>query len=157
MPRAAQPVDPLLGPFAAVPALVAEVLARNPWYAEKGLPLPLLCASLAAQWTVAVKVVLADRACQADAGLRTRVLAQAYQGWWHSLGLSTSLAAAWQTTPAKPHPKPQPENLFWNRLLQAMTQQVGQPAALATPHSAPRGLALGNTSLLPPEAEGPKK
>ena len=154
MPRAALPIDPLLGPFAAVPALVEEAFARNPWYAEKGLSLSLLCASMAAQWTAAVEVVLADRACQADAGLRTRVLTQAYQGWWHSLGLSTSLAAAWQPPPAKPRPKPQPENLFWTRLLQAMTQQVGQPTA---PHSAPRGLALGNTSLLPPEAEGPKK
>ncbi|MDO7888230.1 TetR/AcrR family transcriptional regulator [Hymenobacter cheonanensis] len=138
MPRAALPVDPLLGPFAAVPPLVQEALARSPWYAEKGVPLSVLTASLAAQWTAAVDVVLRDHACQANPALRTRVLTQAYQGWWQSLGLSTSLDAAWQNTPVKPRLKPKPEVPLWALLLQAAAAHMAPPPA----PPAPRGLGL---------------
>ncbi|GAB3639149.1 hypothetical protein GCM10027422_47400 [Hymenobacter arcticus] len=155
MPRAALPVEPLLGPFVAVPALVAEAFARSTWYAEKGLPLPVLTASLAAQWTAAVDVVLTDRACQTDVALRERVLRQAYQGWWQSLGLSTSLSAAWQATPSKPRPKPKPETPFWAHLLHAVVTQATQPAASTIPLTTPRGLALGNASPVLAQDEMP--
>lgn len=138
MPRAALPVDPLLGPFAALPPLVEEALARSPWYAEKGVPLSVLTASLAAHWTAAVDVVLQDRACQAEAALRTRVLTHAYKGWWQSVGLSTSLDAAWQNAPVKPRPKPKPETPFWAHLWQAVAAHAPAPPAPA----APQGLGL---------------
>jgi AcrR family transcriptional regulator len=154
MPRAALPVDPLLGPFAAVPPLVEEALARSRWYAEKGVPLSVLTASLAAQWTAAVDVVLRDHACQTDAALRTRVLTQAYKGWWQSLGLSTSLDAAWQHTPVKPRPKPKPEVPFWALLLQAaVVAHTAPPPAPLTPF----GRQLGNPLRPTPEDERPKK
>jgi AcrR family transcriptional regulator len=141
MPRAALPVAPFLGPFAAVVPLVEEALAGSPWYAEKGVPLSVLTASLAAQWTAAVDVVLRDRACQAEAALRTRVLTQAYKGWWQSLGLSTALPAAWQTTtPAKPRPKPKPEVPLWALLLQAVVTQAASPRAPSVPLGQPHGL-----------------
>lgn len=154
MPRAALPVVPLLGPFATVPTLVEEAFARSPWYAEKGLPLSVLTASLAAQWTAAVDVVLRDHACEADAALRTRVLTQAYKGWWQSLGLSTSLNAAWQTTPAKPRPKPKPEMPFWALLLQAVAAHVPPPPA---PLAQPSGLPLGSLLQSTPGDKLPKK
>lgn len=154
MPRAALPVDPLLGPFAAVPALVEEAFARSPWYAEKGLPLRVLIASLAAQWTAAVDVVLRDGACQAEAALTTRVLTQAYKGWWHSLDLSTSLNAAWQNTPVKPRPKPKPEMPFWALFLQAVAAHAAPPPA---PLGRPSGLQLGSPSRPTPGDELPKK
>jgi len=153
MPRAALPVDPLLGPFVAVPPLVEEAFARSPWYAEKGVPLRVLMASLAAQWTAAVDVVLRDRACQADAALRARVLTQAYKGWWQSVGLSTSLDAAWQNAPVKPRPKPKPETPFWAQLLQVVAAHAPSPP---TP-VAPRGLGLATPLVPHTSKELPKK
>jgi len=159
MPRAALPVAPLLGPFAAVFALVEEALARSSWYAEKGVPLSVLTASLAAQWTAAVDVVLSDPACRAEPALTTRVLTQAYKGWWQSLGLSTSLPAAWQAAPFKPRPKPKPEMPLWALLLQAALVPPGQPPIPAPtgPISRPRGLGLGSSLLPPTRDEGPQK
>jgi AcrR family transcriptional regulator len=153
MPRAALPADPLLGPFAAVPALVAEAFARSPWHAEKGVPLSVLTASLAAQWTAAVDTVLRDRACQADEVLSARVLTLAYKGWWQSLGLSTSLSAAWQAAPAKPRPKSKPEVPVWAQLLQAVVT-----AAAPTPSTAvarPPGLLPGSAAQSAPGDEPP--
>jgi len=157
MPRAALPVDPLLGPFAAVSALVEEAFARSAWYAEKGVPLSVLTASLAAQWTAAVDVVLGNPACQAEPALTTRVLTQAYQGWWQSLGLSTSLQAAWQAAPLKPRPKPKPETPFWALLLQAALVQPVSPPTPAQLGPRPRGLRLGSPLLPPAPDEGPQK
>jgi AcrR family transcriptional regulator len=153
MPRAALPVNPLLGLFATVPVLVEEAFTRSLWYAEKGVPLSVLTASLAAQWTAAVDVVLRDQACQTDSALRMRVLTQAYKGWWQSLGLSTSFEAAWQNTPVKSRPKSKPEVPFWTLFLQAAAAHMAPPPALP----APRGLGLA-TPLVPHAGqELPKK
>lgn len=156
LPRAALPVDPLLGPFAAVPTLVEEALARSAWYTEKGVPLSVLTASLAAQWTAALDVVLRDRACQADATLRERVLTHAYKGWWQSLGLSTSLAAVWQPAPRPPRPKPKPEMPLWAVLVQAALVKPVPPSAPAPSGllGPARGLNLGSPLLPPTEKEG---
>jgi AcrR family transcriptional regulator len=153
-PRAAAPQVPLLGPFAAVPALVEDALARSPRQAEKMVPLSVLTASLAAQWTAAVEVVLRDDACQAEATLTTRVLAQAYQGWWQSLGLPTYLEAAWQTTRPIARPKPAPEMPLWAKLLQAA---VATPAAPAVPVTRPLGLGSRSQPGAKPSDELPKK
>jgi AcrR family transcriptional regulator len=153
-PRAAAPQAPLLGPFAAVPALVAEALARSPRHAEKMVPVSVLAASLAAQWTAAVEVVLRDSACQAEPALTTRVLAQAYQGWWQSLGLPTYLDAAWQTTRPVARPKPAPEVPFWAKWLQAAG---ATPAAPALPVTRPLGLGARSPSGPNPNDELPKK
>jgi AcrR family transcriptional regulator len=150
MPRTATPVEALLGPFAAIPALVAAACTRSPWQAEKSVPLSLLTASLAAQWTATLEVVLQDPACQAQAALTTRVLTQAYRGWWQSLGLSTSLPAAWQATPGKPRPKPKPETPFWAQLLQAALAPALPPTTPAGPLAPPRDLASWTPSLPPP-------
>jgi AcrR family transcriptional regulator len=76
---------PLLGPFTAVPALVQQAVAPRSWLAATALPCSVVGASLAGQWTAAVELVLRDEACQAEAALRERVLAQAYtaggRGW----------------------------------------------------------------------------
>lgn len=113
MPRPAAPLAPLLGPVATLAAPVEEALTRSPWYANKGVPLSVLLASLAAHWTAAVEVVLSDGTCRAQAALSKKVLAQAYAGWWESLGLSKSLAAAPPAPASKPRPKPVPEILVW--------------------------------------------
>ena len=114
------------------------------------MPLSVLTASLAAQWTAAVDLVLGDPACRADAALTTRVLKQAYQGWWQSLGLSTSLQTAWQEAPRKPRPKPKPETPLWALLLQAALVPPTPPAVPAPvgPLGRPRGLGL-DSALLP--------
>lgn len=116
-PRAAVPHEALLGPFAAVPALVEEAFGRSPWHAQKGLPLSVLTASLAGQWTAVVDVVLNNEACRADKALTTRVLQQAYTGWWQSLGLPTYLEAAWQAVPVARRPKPVAETPVWAQVL----------------------------------------
>jgi AcrR family transcriptional regulator len=159
MPRAALPVAPLLGPFADLSVLVEEALARSVWQAEKGVPLSVFTTSLAAQWTAAVDVVLGDHACRADPALTTRVLTQAYKGWWQSLGLSTSLPAAWQDAPRKPRLKPKPETPLWALLLQAaLVPPIPPPApAPVGPLGQPRGLNLSSTILPPSRDEGPQK
>jgi AcrR family transcriptional regulator len=151
-PRVALSPEPLLGPFAGVVTLVNEALAGSRWYAEKGVPASVLFASLAAQWTATVDVVLRDAACQAEPALRTRVLTQAYQGWWQSLGLSTALQTAWQTSPRKPRPKPKPETPLWALVLQAVAVQVTAPAAPAGPSTLPAVPPLS----FPPREDKPK-
>jgi len=151
-PRVALSAEPLLGPFAGVVTLVHEALAGSPWYAEKGVPASVLLASLAAQWTATVDVVLRDAACQAAPALQTRVLTQAYQGWWQSLGLPTALQAVGQTTPRKPRPKPKPETPLWAQLLQVVAAQVTSPATPAGPRALPTVPPLA----LPPREEKPK-
>jgi AcrR family transcriptional regulator len=113
MPRPAAPLASLLGPFAALAAPVEEALARSPWHAQKGVPLSVLLASLAAQWTAAVDLVLSDGACRAQTALGKQVLTQAYAGWWQSLGLSKSLATAPPAAASKPRPQPVPEITIW--------------------------------------------
>jgi hypothetical protein len=95
------------------------------------VPTSVLLASLAAQWTATVDVVLRDVTCQAEPVLRARVLTQAYQGWWQSLGLSTSLQTAWQTTPRKSLPKPKPEMPLWAQILQAVVTNATPPTGAA--------------------------
>jgi len=87
---AAQPTV-LLGPFESVGGLIERALARNTWSRTKPLPVPLMVAALAGQWTAALDLVLTDPACQADASLRQLVLERAYAGWWQGLGLSDYL------------------------------------------------------------------
>jgi AcrR family transcriptional regulator len=148
MPRPAVPLAPLLGPFADLAAPVAEALERSPWYATKGLPLSVLLASLAAQWTAAVDVVLSDGACRAEAALRKKVLTQAYAGWWESLGLSKSLNAAGLAPAGKPRPKPVPEIVVWAQvLLNVLTSPTPLPL-LPVPAKQPRALSLKGLSLL---------
>lgn len=90
---------PLLGPFAAVPELVTRALAQQRWLTHKPVPLSVLGASLAGQWTVAVELMLRDEACQADARLAEHVLEQAYAGWWQGLGLSNYMDGAKPVSP----------------------------------------------------------
>jgi AcrR family transcriptional regulator len=89
----------LLGPFAAVPEMVRQALAQQRWLTHKPVPLSVLGASLAGQWTVAVELVLRDEACQAEAGLAERVLEQAYAGWWQGLGLANYMEVAKPVSP----------------------------------------------------------
>jgi hypothetical protein len=89
--RAAAQPTVLLGPFTSVGGLLERALARNTWSRTKPLPVPLMVAALAGQWTAALDLVLTDPACQADAALRQLVLERAYAGWWQGLGLSDYL------------------------------------------------------------------
>lgn len=91
--RAAAPWEPLLGPFANVPALVERALARRPAATITSVPMSVLSVSLVAQWTAAVDLVLTDARCLNEAALRAHVLAKAYSGWWQGLGLPTFLEA----------------------------------------------------------------
>lgn len=119
--------EPPLGPFASIPEVVAQALASSRWATAKSISLPLLGASLAAQWTAAVEVVLWDQACQTDEQLTTQVLAQAYTGWWQGLGLSTSLEVAKPTpTPVPSRPKAPPEPPGWVKLLAVATPHISE-------------------------------
>lgn len=84
---------PVLGPFGAIPDLITGVVARPGAYSAGSLPLPVLARSLAAHWTAAVEVVLAEPACQTSSVLRERVLTHAYTSWWQGSGLSQNLVA----------------------------------------------------------------
>lgn len=85
----------LLGPFEPIPALVQQAVAQPGWRSQPlAVPPSVLGAALAGQWTAAVELVVREEACQADAALRERVLAQAYSGWWQGLGLSPYLEVA---------------------------------------------------------------
>ena len=91
LPQPLAPPTPLLGPFEPVLGLVARALADHAWVSQDPIPLPLVGASMAGQWTAAVELVLREPTCQADPALTARVLTQAYQGWWQGLGLSNTL------------------------------------------------------------------
>jgi AcrR family transcriptional regulator len=152
-PRPAAPLAPLLGPFAALAGPVEEALAGSPWHAQKGVPRSVLLASLAAQWTAAVDVVLSDGACRAAVALGKQVLAQAYTGWWQSLGLSKSLAVAKSAAASKPHPKPVSEIEVWSQLfLDALTPPASTPPP-AGPTKPLRELSLKGLSLSKPKDE----
>lgn len=119
--------EPPLGPFASLPEVVAQALASSRWAAAKSISLPLLGASLAAQWTAAVEVVLWDRACQIDQQLTAQVLAQAYTGWWQGLGLSTSLEVAkLAPAPVPIRPKAPPAPSGWLKLLEVATPHINE-------------------------------
>lgn len=90
--------EPVLGPFASVPELVTRALAQQRWLTHKPVPLSVLSASLAGQWTAAVELVLQDVACQTNASLTVHVLEQAYAGWWQGLGLASHTEAARPTS-----------------------------------------------------------
>jgi AcrR family transcriptional regulator len=145
MPRAAVPLPPLLGPFAALSAPVEEALARSPWHAQKGVPLSVLLASLAAQWTAAVDVVLSDEACRAEAALGKQVLAQAYTGWWQSLGLSKSLDAGGPALASKPRPKPASGIEIWAQAFLTVFAPPAPTPPVAT--KPPAGISLKGLSL----------
>lgn len=151
-PRAASG-EPLLGPFAAVAVLIEEAFARSPSQAKKGVPLSVLTASLAAQWTAAVDVVLSDLACQAEAALATHVLAQASKSWWQSTGLPTYLEAAWQTAPVVRRPKPVSEKLQLLTFLLQVATSASSPPGPQLPVSPARGLPRQRPVQLPGSEE----
>lgn len=89
----------LLGPFAALPDLLAQPGVRR---AAEALPLPVLSRWWAAQWTAAVEVVLTDPTCQGRPALGQRVLMQAYTSWWQSLGVAATVPAAKKAAQSTP-------------------------------------------------------
>lgn len=113
---------PVLGPFSLLPDVVAGALARPGAYSAGVLPLPVLARSLAAQWTAAVEVVLAEPACQTSSVLRERVLTHAYTSWWQGTGLSPNLVA----DGIKKAPAISP---FWQAVGDAAVQHFGNGAA----------------------------
>jgi AcrR family transcriptional regulator len=117
---------PVLGPFSSVSDLIADALARPGSYSAAALPLPVLGRSLAAQWTAAVEVVLAESACQTSSVLRERVLTHAYTSWWQGSGLAQHLLA----DGAKKAPGASP---FWQMVAAAAVQHFGNGAAGSSP------------------------
>jgi AcrR family transcriptional regulator len=124
-PHVAAAQEPVLGPFAAIPELLAQLLAQsNVKQSADALPRPLLSRWWAAQWTAAVEVVLTDPTCQARPEVGQRLLKQAYATWWQNLGVAATVPAT--KMPSKPG--------FWDLLVQGV---VDHHAAT----SAPTGLA----------------
>ena len=115
----------VLGPFSPVVDLIAQTLARPGTYAAGALPLAVLGRSLAAQWTAAVEVVLAEPACQTSAALRQRVLTQAYTSCWQGLGLPQNLLVTVGKTP--------PLSPLMELLGNALVQRFGPTPAAPAP------------------------
>lgn len=102
-PRKPGGTEPLLGPFAPVPALVAHALAGAPPTLRAVVSLPRLGSSLAGQWTAALDTILSDPMCRGQHTLQGQVVGQAYLGWWQSLGIS-DLVQAQPFPPEQPMP-----------------------------------------------------
>jgi AcrR family transcriptional regulator len=99
-PHVAAAQEPVLGPFATLPDLLAQLLAQpGVKQLAEALPRPVLSRWWAAQWTAAVEVVLTDPTCQARPEVGQRLLKQAYASWWQSLGVEASVPAV--KTPPK--------------------------------------------------------
>jgi len=92
-PRKPGGTEPLLGPFAPVPALVAHALAGAPPTLRAIVSLSRLGSSLAGQWTAALDTILSDPMCRGQHTLQGQVVGQAYLGWWQSLGISDLVQA----------------------------------------------------------------
>jgi AcrR family transcriptional regulator len=121
-PQVLDATEPVLGPFAALPELLAQLLAQpqvKP--SAEALPLPVLSRGWAAQWTAAVDVVLADPTFESRPALCTRLLKQAYTNWWQHVGIANSVSAA------KGAPKP----TGWDFLVQGAA--AAMPAAPPAP------------------------
>jgi hypothetical protein len=156
-PRPAAASEPLLGPFAPVPALVERALVRNTWPQPKAVPVSVVVASLAGQWTAAVDVVLSDAACRADAALTTQVLTQTYAGWWQSLDWHKFVEADWRYAAAAPKPKPKPQpqpNPWLTAFAKALETHQGVPAP--RPVGGPVASGVKGT-LLPKPGDEPNK
>jgi AcrR family transcriptional regulator len=94
-PHVLEAPEPVLGPFAAIPELLAQLLAQpEVKQSAEALPLPVLSRCWAAQWTAAVEVVLADPTFESRPTLGIRLLKQAYTNWWQNLGIADSVPAA---------------------------------------------------------------
>ena len=80
--------EPLLGPFAQLPEVMAPILAyrTRSELPNANMTPTLLATLLTAQWTAVVEVVLTDPDCRANEKLRTKLLAQSFEGWWRGLG-----------------------------------------------------------------------
>jgi hypothetical protein len=93
-PHGAAAQEPVLGPFATLPELLAQLLVQpDVKQSAEALPLPALSRWWAAQWTAAVEVVLTDPICQARPEVGQRLLKQAYASWWQSLGMAATVLA----------------------------------------------------------------
>jgi AcrR family transcriptional regulator len=77
----------LLGPFTQLPKVMAPILAyRTLRELPNASTSPtLLTTLLTAQWTAVVEVVLTNPDCRANEALRTKLLAQSFEGWWRGL------------------------------------------------------------------------
>lgn len=102
-PRKPGGMEPVLGPFAPVPALVERALAAVPLVLRPVVSLPRLGSSLAGQWTVALDTILSDPTCRGEHTLQGQLVGQAYLGWWQSLGIS-DLVQAQSLPPGQPMP-----------------------------------------------------
>ncbi|MGI4872110.1 MAG: TetR/AcrR family transcriptional regulator [Janthinobacterium lividum] len=142
-PQTAIYPEPLLGPFAPVPAFVERALARSAPSSNSAVLVRILGASLAAHWTASVEVVLGEPAAQVDPALAAQLLEQAYAAWWQSLGLSSLLAADWQL--AAPVARPAPATPLWATLLtSALKAYAPTPAPTPTPQVAALGTGPAN-------------
>lgn len=108
---------PVLGPFAALPALLAHPDVKS---SAEAWPLPVLSRGWAAQWTAAVEVVLTDPTFASRPTLGTRLLKQAYENWWQNLLIADSVPAA----------KPAPQSTVVELLVEAVVGavQAAKPA-----------------------------
>ena len=97
-PRKPGGMEPLLGPFDPVPALVAHALAAAAPSLRTVVSLPRLGSSLAGQWTAALDTILSDPSCRGQHTLQGQLVGQAYQGWWQSLSIS-DLVQAYSPSP----------------------------------------------------------
>jgi len=80
--------EPLLGPFTPLPEAMAPILAYRSLreLPNANISPTLLATLLTAQWTAVVEVVLTDPDCRTNEALRTKLLAQSFEGWWRGLG-----------------------------------------------------------------------
>jgi AcrR family transcriptional regulator len=100
------PQQPVLGPFAQLPAQLRRACAPRSWesVSSQAVSPELLAASLAGQWTAAVELVRVEASCQASEALRTRLLTHTYDSWWQGLQVSFNAPnlgepAAWAPPP----------------------------------------------------------
>jgi AcrR family transcriptional regulator len=93
-PRTPGGAEPLLGPFAPVPDLVAQAMAAAPPSLRAVVSLPRVGTSLVGQWTAALDTILSDPACRGEYALHGQLVWQAYQGWWLSLGIADTVLAS---------------------------------------------------------------